>query len=81
MVITTEQLKIQPEMIISEVNRGQEITITWRGKPSARIIPFANTRNGNMDVSDNELFGIWKDRDDIGDVDQHVRNMRSSRKL
>jgi len=74
MQITTEQLRIQPEIIISEVNKGQEITITWQGKPSARIVPI-------VDASDNELFGIWKDREDIGDVEQYVRNMRKGRKL
>ena len=81
MVITTEQLKIQPEMIISEVNKGQEITITWQGKPSARIIPFVDVKNGSADVSSDELFGIWKDREDIEDIEQYVRNMRKSRKL
>ena len=74
MEITTEQLKIQPEIIISEVNNGQEITITWQGKPSARIVPI-------VDTSDRELFGIWKNRDDTGDVEQYVRNVRKSRKL
>jgi antitoxin (DNA-binding transcriptional repressor) of toxin-antitoxin stability system len=39
MEITVELLNIQPERIISEINRGQEITITWQGKPSAKIVP------------------------------------------
>jgi prevent-host-death family protein len=73
MEITTEQLKIQPEIIISEVNNGQEITITWQGKPSARIVPI-------VDTSDSELFGIWKNRDDTGDVEQYVRNVRKRQK-
>ena len=81
MVITTEQLKIQPERIISEVSKGQEITITWQGKPSARIVPIIDARNGSMDVSDDELFGIWRDREDMKDVEHYLRNMRKGRKL
>jgi len=81
MEITTEQLKIQPEMIISEVYKGQEITITWQGKPSAKIVPITDIENSRTGASDDELFGIWKDREDIGDVEHYVRNMRKGRKL
>jgi prevent-host-death family protein len=38
MEITTKQLRIQLEKIISQVNNGQEITITYRGKVYAKII-------------------------------------------
>jgi len=76
MEITTEQLKIQPEMFISEVYKGQEITITWQGKPSAKIVPITD-----IEKSDDELFGIWKDREDIEDVEHYVRNIRKGRKF
>jgi prevent-host-death family protein len=80
MEITAELLKIEPEWVISEINRGQEITITWHGKPSAKIIPIKNRENSIIDESDGELFGIWKNKKDIEDVDQYVRNMRKWRK-
>ena len=80
MVISTEQLKIQPERIISEINRVQEITITYLGKPSAKIVPIFDS-NSNLDESANELFGIWKNREDTEDVNQYIRNMRRGRKL
>jgi prevent-host-death family protein len=81
MEITTKQLRIQPGKIISQVNNGQEITITYRGKVCAKIIPI---RGGNFQQEevDNELFGIWKDREDIGDnIDQYVRSLRKGRNL
>ncbi|GHU00728.1 hypothetical protein FACS1894142_8810 [Spirochaetia bacterium] len=80
MEITTKQLRIQPGRLISQVNNGQEITITYRGKPCARIIPI-NKQSINFEETDNELFGMWKDREDMEDVEQYVRNMRKGRKL
>jgi prevent-host-death family protein len=80
MEITAELLNIQPEWIISEINKGQEITITWHGKPSAKIIPINNIEN-IKDESGDELFGIWKNKKDVEDVDQYVRNIRKWRKV
>ncbi|GHU78643.1 hypothetical protein FACS189485_01560 [Spirochaetia bacterium] len=85
MEITTKQLRIQPGRVIAQVNNGQEITITYRGKACAKIIPLKgkieNRRDNNLEETDNELFGMWKDREDMEDVEQYVRNMRKGRKL
>jgi prevent-host-death family protein len=80
MEITTKQLKIQPGRIISQVNNGQEITITYRGKAYARIIP---VKDGNFLLKDfdDELFGIWKDRKDMDNVDEYIRKIRRGRNL
>ncbi|MDR1267993.1 MAG: hypothetical protein LBK82_00575 [Planctomycetaceae bacterium] len=77
MEITTKQLKTQSEQIISQVNKGQEIAITYKGKAFAKIVPLKG-ENAKQD-SDNELFGIWKSREDIEDVNQYIRNMRKGR--
>jgi antitoxin (DNA-binding transcriptional repressor) of toxin-antitoxin stability system len=37
MEITTKQLRIQSGRIISQVNNGQEIIITYRGKACAKL--------------------------------------------
>jgi prevent-host-death family protein len=79
MEITAKQLRIQPGRIISQVNKGQEITITYRGKAFAKIIPL-QTESSKQDFDD-ELFGIWKNREDLANVDQYVRNMRKGRNL
>jgi prevent-host-death family protein len=80
MEITTKQLGIQPGRIISQVNNGQEITITYRGKVCARIIPIQKENSLSKDP-DGELFGIWKDREDIDSVDKYIRNIRKGRNL
>jgi prevent-host-death family protein len=81
MEITTKQLRIQPGRIISQVTSGQEITITYRGKVCAKIVPLANKQTIDFDEADNELFGMWKDRKDLEDVEQYIRNIRKGRKL
>ncbi|MDR2923202.1 MAG: type II toxin-antitoxin system prevent-host-death family antitoxin, partial [Treponema sp.] len=70
MEITTKQLRLEPGRIISQVSNGQEITVTYRGKPRVKIIPVTAKRIPVPPDSENELFGIWKDREDIADVGQ-----------
>jgi prevent-host-death family protein len=81
MEITTKQLRIQPGRIISQVNNGEEITITYRGKACAKIVPFSARKKVDLEESDGDLFGIWKNRTEMEDVEQYVRNMRKGRKL
>ena len=81
MEISIKQLRIQPGRIISEANNGQEITITYRGKASAKIVPIVNKKKLDFENMEDELFGIWKNRKDNEDVDQYVRNMRKGRKM
>ena len=83
MQITAKELRIQPGKIISQAESGQEITITYRGKPRAKIVPLnlRQVRDTDPEELKDELFGIWKDRKDIKNVDQYVRNLRKGRKL
>jgi prevent-host-death family protein len=81
MEITTKQLRLEPGRIISQVSKGQEITVTYRGKPRAKIIPFPAKRIPVPQEVENELFGMWKNRKDIVDVEQFARNIRKGRKF
>jgi prevent-host-death family protein len=81
MEVTAKQLRINPGRVISQASNGQEITITYRGKPRAKIIPLTNRKNFVSDEPENELFGIWKDRNDMNDVRQFARNIRKGRKF
>ena len=81
MEITTKQLRVQPGKIISQVGRGQDLIITYRGKPRAKIVPITDERAYETEDSCDELFGIWKDRNEMENVEQYVRDMRKGRKL
>ena len=83
MEISAKQLRTQPGRIISIVNSGQNVTVTYRGKPSVKIIPAIKKGGGDAAEleSDDELFGLWKNRNDMLNVDQYVRNMRKGRRF
>ena len=75
MEITIEDLKTQGDDIISHISEGYDVTIIYNGKAYAKIIPLDDGK------VDNELFGLWKDRTELDDVDLYVRGMRQGRKL
>jgi len=80
MTITVQQLKTQPGRIFGKVRNGQEMAISYKGKICAKIVPFT-VDIANSNNSDDELFGIWKDRDDMSDPSQYVRQIRKARTL
>ncbi|MFH1526748.1 MAG: hypothetical protein ABIJ40_13070 [Bacteroidota bacterium] len=51
--------------------------ITFRGKPYAKLVPLKESKK-NIEKT-NELFGIWKNRKDLEDVDSYVREIRKGR--
>ena len=60
-------------MLFDVLNKGEDITITYRGKAKANLI----STQKNIEKKDDSLFGIWKDKED--NVDDIVRNMRKGR--
>ena len=76
MKATAKDLRFNSKELLDTVNRGEEVVITFRGKPCARLVPY-NERHG--DIIENELFGIWKDNDIVQDVDAYVRGLRKGR--
>jgi prevent-host-death family protein len=76
MKATAKDLRFNSKGLLDTVNRGEEVVITFRGKPCAKLIPY---REKNEDAIQNELFGIWKDNDMVKDVDEYVRGLRKGR--
>ena len=64
------------DLIDSVINRGEEVVITFHGKPCAKLVPYQEQKKK---TGKNELFGIWKDNDAIRNVDEYVRNLREGR--
>ena len=78
MKITTKELRIQPGKILDQVSTMQEITVTYRGKPLAKIIPFDSLFN---DDENDAMFGMWKKHSNKSSVEEQVRKMRKGRKF
>jgi prevent-host-death family protein len=76
MKATAKDLRFHSKNLIDTVNRGEEVVITFRGRPCAKLVPYQEQKKK---IGGNELFGIWRDNDAIQNVDEHVRNLRKGR--
>jgi prevent-host-death family protein len=80
MEVSTKELRIQPGKIIDQVANGQEITITFRGKALARIVPMNKEEKSEVKNEEN-VFGMWKDSSTDSTVEEIVREMRKGRQF
>jgi prevent-host-death family protein len=76
MKATAKDLRFHSKEILETVARGEEVIITYRGKPQAKIVPYTESSD---EYENHHLFGIWRDNESVKDVDQYVRNMRKGR--
>ena len=77
MKVTTKELRIQPGKIIDHVVGGQEVTITFRGKELAKIVPLDKKRK--VVDSEESIFGMWKEHKGGISVEDTVRGLRKGR--
>ena len=77
MKATAKDLRFYSKEIPETVSRGEEVIITYRGKPQAKIVPIKS--NSNQASSGNRLFGMWKDNKSVDDVNQYIREKRKGR--
>ena len=76
MKATAKDLRFHSKELIDTVSRGEEVIITFHGKPCAKLVPFSENKKKQIK---NELFGMWKDHDLTENVDGFVRNIRKGR--
>ncbi len=77
MKATAKDLRFYSKELLEAVARGEEVVITYRGKPLAKLVPLAKAEN--RDDRGIELFGIWRDYEAATEVDAFVRNLRQRR--
>lgn len=76
MKATAKDLRFRSKELMDSVNRGEEVVITFRGKPCAKLVPYQEVKE---QTGKNELFGIWQDNDISQNVDEYVRSLRKGR--
>ncbi len=76
MKATAKDLRFHSKDLLDSVSRGEEIVITFRGKPRAKLVPYQGRRSKTRE---NELFGIWRDNDAVKNVGDYIRNIRRGR--
>ncbi len=76
MKATAKDLRFHSKELIDSVSRGEEVVITFRGKPCAKLVPYQELKN---EVEANKVFGMWKDNHIVDNVNEYVRNLRKGR--
>ncbi len=77
MEATAKDLRFHSKKLIDSVNRGEEVVITYRGKPCAKLVPYQENKESTCQK--HKLFGMWKDNKAIEDVNEYVKNLRRGR--
>jgi len=72
MIATAKDLRFNISMLFDALSKGEDITITYRGKAKAKLIPTKKKKQ-----KDDIAFGIWSDKKD--DVEKTVRSLRKGR--
>ncbi len=74
MVVTAKDLRFKISLLFDVLTKGEDITITYRGKPKAKLVSYEEETRQD---EDDALFGLWKERE--LDIDEYVRDMRQGR--
>jgi antitoxin (DNA-binding transcriptional repressor) of toxin-antitoxin stability system len=80
MKIATKELRLHPGRVIGYAVNGHEITITYRGKALAKIVPLHNS-SPDSPKAETSVFGLWKDRAASQTVDDFISNLRKGRRF
>jgi prevent-host-death family protein len=73
-------LRRKMRAVLAAVDRGETVTITYRGKPKAKIVPVGEKPpRPRIPITEDPAFGMWKDREDTRDAQAYVREIRRPR--
>jgi prevent-host-death family protein len=65
--------------VLDALDRHESVTITYRGREIGTLIPARRPAAPEMSIEDHPAFGMWRDREDMKDVDGWVRGVRRAR--
>jgi len=74
MTVTAKDLRFNVSMLFDVLSKGEDVLITYRGKAKAKLVPYDTPNN---EVNNDDMFGMWADKEES--VDKMVRGMRAGR--
>jgi prevent-host-death family protein len=80
MKATANDLRIHSKRLLDALGKGEDVIITFRGNPCAKLVPYQNN-DKSAGPEPNDLFGIWADRVAMDSVEDYVQNLRKGRFL
>ena len=79
---TIVDLRYNMKHVLRAIDRGETVTVLYRGKERAKLTPIAaSPSSGAPKTKDQPLFGLWKDREDISDPASYLRHLRLPRRV
>ena len=78
---TIVDLRYKMKHVLRAIDRGETVTVLYRGKERAKLMPIAAAPGtGTPKTNDQPLFGLWKDREDMSDPASYLRRLRLPRR-
>jgi hypothetical protein len=66
--------------VMQALDRCEHVTLLYRGKEWAIIVPSPRPKPTLAQLMAHPAFGMWKDRDDMGNPTAYVRAMRTRKR-
>ncbi|MDY7032445.1 MAG: type II toxin-antitoxin system prevent-host-death family antitoxin [Thermodesulfobacteriota bacterium] len=71
-----KDLRFHSHELLDAVNRGEEVIITYRCKPCAKLVSY---QKEGKKIKEDGLFCMWKEYEDVQNVEEYIRNLRKGR--
>ena len=72
-------LRKKMRKVMSAIDRRERVTLTYRGKRRAVIVPLVQTKKSKVKTADLAAFGMWSDRPEMADPAAYVETIRKPR--
>ena len=79
MIATILDLRRRMSEVIKALDRNEPVTILYRGRPKGILYPMPGAKEKQRPITEEKVFGMWKDREDMRDVEAYVRRLRQGR--
>jgi len=80
---TIVDLRYRMKDVLRAIDRGEAVTVLYRGKAKATLIPISpgseSSGKRGARTEDQSLFGLWRDREDLKDPGAWLRKLREPR--
>ncbi|MEO8595047.1 MAG: hypothetical protein ABI759_17135 [Candidatus Solibacter sp.] len=76
---TIVDLRYRMKSVLRAIDRGETVTVLYRGKEKAKLMPIQDTGADQAKTKDQPLFGLWKDREDLDNPAAYLRQLRQAR--
>ncbi len=75
---TIVDLRYHMKDVLRAIDRGETVTILYRGKEKAKLMPILPAAD-RPKMKDQPMFGLWNGREDVADPASYVRGLRQPR--